>query len=209
MNERTIGRIISAVVGLALIGAGVYLAVIDRREHVSTLITIGIAALGVAGVVLPSPLGQRDEKPAKPKKPPKPPGPPAMLALLLLLLVGCGATAQQRQTQHDVLDRVTDVADPTYAIVLGSCDAARNVIVNRPGTTFDEDTRALNEIDDVCDGIVEGMETLRGTQLTARAAITAGAQGAILEGLQAALRLWATLQAKIPELQTLGRGGES
>lgn len=127
----------------------------------------------------------------------------------LSLCAGCGSTAQQRQTQHDVLNRVTDVADPTYALVLETCDAARNVIVNRPGTTYDEDTRAMDEIDDVCDGIVEGMETLRGTQRTARAAINAGAQGAILEGLQAALRLWATLQEKIPELQSLGRGGAS
>jgi hypothetical protein len=126
------------------------------------------------------------------------------LGVVAAWCVGCGAS---RQTQHDVLNRVTDVADPTYAIVLETCDAARNVIVERTGTTYEDDTRAMDETDEVCDGLVEGMETLRGTQLTVRAAIDAGAEGAILEGLQHALELWRLLQEKIPELQTLGSGG--
>jgi hypothetical protein len=86
MSERVIMRIISAVVGLALIGAGLYLVAIDRAEHVSTLITIGIAALGLAGVVLPSPFGSSSEMPPKRKGPRVPPLP---VLLVLVLIVGC------------------------------------------------------------------------------------------------------------------------
>jgi hypothetical protein len=127
------------------------------------------------------------------------------LGVVATLCAGCGGVPPQRQ--HDVLNRVTDVADPTYAVVLETCDAARNAIVERGGTTYEEDTAAMDEIDRVCDPIVAGMESLRGTQRTVRAAIDAGAEGAILEGLQHALELWRLLQEKIPELQTLGSGG--
>lgn len=125
------------------------------------------------------------------------------ILVFALLFAGCGPSTVQQQ--HDVLNRITDVADPTYEIAVESCDAARDVIVERPGTTYQEDRAAFDAIHGVCDGIVEGFETLRGTQLTARAAIDRGAEGAILEALTHALQLWTELQALIPQLQNLGR----
>jgi hypothetical protein len=82
VNERLAMKIVSAVVGLALVGAAVYLVTIDRSDHVSTLLALGFVALGLAGVVLPSPLPTR----SKPRKPP----PLPLLALVIAVLVtGC------------------------------------------------------------------------------------------------------------------------
>ncbi len=120
------------------------------------------------------------------------------------LLTGCGASAAQ---QHRDLNTLTAVADPTYALAVETCDTARDAIVARQGSTHAEDVAAMAEINRVCDAIVLGFETLRGTQLTARAAIDAGAEGAIREAILEALRLWGELQQMIPELQSLGTGG--
>lgn len=204
MKERITMRIISAVVGLALVGAAIYLVAIDRAEHVDTLITIGIAALGLAGVVLPSPFGAPSQSSKKPPR--KPPTLPlaALLLMIAVVVVGCGASAN---SQHRTLNTITSAADPTYELALEGCDTARDAIVARTGTTYAEDIAAMGDVNRVCDGIVLGFETLRSTQLTARAAIDAGAEGAIREAILEALRLWAQLQQMIPELDTLGRTG--
>jgi hypothetical protein len=131
-----------------------------------------------------------------------------VLALAVLLALGaamycsgCGATPAQ---QHRTLNSITNVADPTYAAAVEGCNAARDAIVAREGTTYEADRAAMDEINDVCDAIVTGFETLRGSQFTARAAIDAGAEGAIASAITEALALWARLQAMVPELQTLG-----
>jgi hypothetical protein len=92
MTGKNIRQIVSAIVGLALIGAAIYLVTIDRAEHVDTLIAIGIAALGIAGVVLPSPFGAKVDGASSSSEPPprKPPTIPPMLVLVVALFVyGC------------------------------------------------------------------------------------------------------------------------
>lgn len=121
---------------------------------------------------------------------------------LARVCAGCGATPRQ---QHDVLNRITDVADPTYEAAIAGCDAARDVIVDRDGTTYEEDSAAMDEINAVCDPMVLGFEALRGSQLSARAAIDSGVDAAISTAILEALRLWAQLQALVPDLDALGR----
>lgn len=119
------------------------------------------------------------------------------------LLTGCGGTAAE---QHARLNALTQVADPTYALVVETCDEARNFILAREGSSYAEDRAAMDQVNAVCDSIVLGFESLRGSQLTARAAIDAGAEGAVLQALMAAFTLWGELQGMIPELDQLGRG---
>jgi hypothetical protein len=127
-----------------------------------------------------------------------------VVAGVMSLCAGCGASAN---SQHRTLNTITDAADPTYELALEGCDVARDAIVARTGTTYAEDVAAMAEVNRVCDGIVLGFEALRATQLTARAAIDAGAEGAVREAILEALRLWAQLQQMTPELDTLGREG--
>jgi hypothetical protein len=132
------------------------------------------------------------------------------LAVLLggisVLLHGCGGSTPREQ--HTALNRITAVADPTYATAVESCDAARDAIIARQGTSYEEDRRAMYEIHRVCDAMVAGFESLRGSQLTARAAIDSGADAAVAGAIREALALWAELQSMIPELDELGTGGE-
>jgi len=128
--------------------------------------------------------------------------------LLLFVLPGCGPN--ERRVGHEVLNTVTDVADPTYQLAVDGCDAARDAIIARQGTSYAEDRSAMDQIHEVCDGIVAGFESLRGTQLTARAALDGGLAAAAATAIQQALALWGRLQALVPQIQQLGTsGGES
>ena len=122
-----------------------------------------------------------------------------------LLVAGCGGPAQQ----HRSLDRLTDVADPTYALAVDACDEARDFIVEREGSTEEADRADMADVVLVCDSIVEGFEVLRGSQLTAREAIDGGfasaAEAAILQGLAS----WAELQTLVPRIMAATSGGES
>jgi hypothetical protein len=115
---------------------------------------------------------------------------------------GCGASAGQH---HARLNAFTSVADPTYALAVETCDALRDAIVARPGTTYAEDRAAMDEIHAVCDPMVAGFEALRGSQLTARAAIDGGAEGAVLQAITAALAAWPDVQRLIARIDALGR----
>lgn len=130
------------------------------------------------------------------------------LVLLALLLVGCGGAATRQG--HEALNLVTDVADPTYELAMRTCDELRDAIVAREGTTYEQDRAAMDSIHDVCDPIVTGFEALRGTQLTARAALDEGLTAAAEAAIREALALWPRLQAMVRSLQELGTsGGES
>ena len=124
--------------------------------------------------------------------------------LALALMTGCGAS--QVRTGHEVLNGITDAGDPTYALAVETCDAAHDAIIARAGTTYEEDRSAMDQIHEVCDGIVAGFESLRGAQITARAALDSGALGPTLAaGIREALDLWERLRRLIPQLATLGR----
>ena len=127
------------------------------------------------------------------------------LTTALLTCAGCGPAAQQ----HRTLNLVTDIADPTYDAALDGCDAARDFIVARQGSTEAQDVSDMQAINDVCDTVVDGFEVLRGTQITARAYIDNGLEGAATEAVRQALAAWADLQALVPRIQRLTSGGES
>ena len=126
-------------------------------------------------------------------------------------LAGCGSSVQEQHAAHITLNTLTEVSDPTYQLAVDSCDAARDAIVAREGTTYASDRAAMNTINDACDAIVLGFETLRGTQLTARAAIDSGLTSAAATAILEALEAWEALKALVPELATLGQtaGGEN
>lgn len=140
---------------------------------------------------------------------PPPPAGPALLVLALALSAavhGCGGAAQQ----HRNLNRLTDVADPTYALALDACDEARDFIVAREGSTEAADRADMAEVVLVCDSIVEGFEALRGSQLTARAAIDGGFAGAAEAAILQGLASWAELQSLVPRIMAAtSAGGET
>lgn len=121
-----------------------------------------------------------------------------VIAAIAYLLAGCGATAAQ---QHRDLNTLTDIADPTYESALQACDAARDLVVAREGSTREQDFRDMGRINEVCDAIVFGFESLRGSQLTARAAIDNGVPAATATVLQEGIAAWQRLQAMVPELR--------
>jgi hypothetical protein len=84
MPENAITRIISGVNGLGLLIAVVYLIVVDRSEHVPTVVALGFAVIGMLNAALPSML----PKSKGPKVPPLP-----VLLVLVLVVSGCGAGA--------------------------------------------------------------------------------------------------------------------
>lgn len=118
--------------------------------------------------------------------------------LVGLTVCGCGATQAQ---QHRDLNTLTDVADPTYALAVETCDAARDLIVAREGSTRERDFADLDRVNEVCDAIVFGFESLRGSQLTARAAIDSGLEAATATVLSEGIAAWQRLQALIPQLR--------
>lgn len=88
MSDRKLTKILAAIIGLALILAAVYLITIDRAEHVSSTLAIGLAVIGAIGAVLPSALPTS----SKPKKKGPPPLPILML-VLAIAIPGCGDEA--------------------------------------------------------------------------------------------------------------------
>jgi len=129
----------------------------------------------------------------------------ALLFLALAFSVGCGGTQQQR-TAHEALNMVVDVADPTYQMAVDTCRAARHVIIDRQGTTYEEDRAAFDSIHEICDPMVAGFEVLRGVVITARVAIDTGDIGdTASQGIAEALQLWSQLRRLLPQLATLGR----
>lgn len=141
------------------------------------------------------------------RTPPAPKGSAKTVVILALALASslpmqaCGSA---QSTQHERLNLMTDIADPTYAMAVDTCDALRDGIITREGTTYQQDRAAMDEVQEVCDPLVAGFETLRGTQLTARATIDGGLGSAATESITQALALWARLQALIPQLSRLG-----
>ena len=121
---------------------------------------------------------------------------PVVIVWTVPIHMGCGSTAQQ----HRTLNTLTDIADPTYAHAVETCDAFRDEIIAREGTTYEEDRAAMDRVHNICDRIVAGFELLRTSQLTARAAIDGGLEGAAREAVEHALGAWAELQALLPEL---------
>ena len=127
------------------------------------------------------------------------------LSVLANNLAGCGAS--EKHAAHVVLNGITDIADPTYQLAVDTCDAVRDVIIAREGTTYAEDRAAMDRVHGICDPMIVGFESLRSTQITARAAIDGGLSGVAAAGIREALALWNTLRALVPQIQQLGTSG--
>lgn len=126
-------------------------------------------------------------------------------ALLLALLSSCaGASQTQRRTYHEILNNVTAVAQPTYEGFVETCDAMRDAIIARDGTSWMQDRRAMDQVHEVCDRGVAGFEILRDAQMTARDFINSSATEAAVQAVLRAVESWDDLRALIPELDRLG-----
>ncbi|MEC7520186.1 MAG: hypothetical protein VYE22_09995 [Myxococcota bacterium] len=137
-------------------------------------------------------------------------GPPDALVALLVagamvlgagLLQACGTAAQQ----HRSLNALTTIADPTYEEVVQLCDRMRDRIVERSGTTREQDREDMDEVNDACDVAVLKLEGLRGTQLTARAFIDSGEATGARTAVREAFALWPAIQR---QAERLFAGGE-
>lgn len=93
------------------------------------------------------------------------------------LFVGCARRDALRDRAHTVLNHVTDVADPLYALASVACDAKEGAILGEDGPTADEKGSEIAKVRKRCDGIFTGFEALRRAQLVARDLIERATQG--------------------------------
>jgi hypothetical protein len=63
----------------------------------------------------------------------------------------------------------------------------------------------MDEIHAVCDLVIQGFETLRSSQLSARAAIDSGLPGAVEAVVAEALAQWPHLMEMVNNIDRLGR----
>lgn len=92
-----------------------------------------------------------------------------LLVTLALSSIGCAGTAAKARAEgmHEILNIVTDVADPLYGAAVSSCEMAETVASLRG------DQSKIEKIRSGCDKVFAAFESLRDTQLAARAAIEA------------------------------------
>lgn len=153
----------------------------------------------------------REPAPSSQRKPRAPDvGGPVALALACIVggsaAAGCGAGPAE---QHARLNALTDIADPTYEQAVELCDRLRDRIVARADSTEAEDRADMQSVHDVCDPMVAGFEALRGSQVTARAAIDDGLGGAASQAIAEALALWPSAQRLVERIRAATAGGDT
>jgi hypothetical protein len=122
-----------------------------------------------------------------------------------LVVVGCGP-----HQQHSALDRLADVADPSYALAVEACDEAEGRIIDRPPTSYENDAAAIARIRETCDRVFGAFEALRLAHRAARAAVDGGASGALDAALSSLGEAWRAAQQLLPEIAGMRTaGGES
>jgi hypothetical protein len=131
-----------------------------------------------------------------------------VLTFALVQFVGCGASAVATRAEgaHEVLNTVTDIADPSYKLAVSVCNAQEQVIVARTGTTLEEDQAAIAEIREKCDIVFHGFTVLRALQTEARATIEAVRENPTDAAYAAAMLIigrvteqWKTIKALLEE----------
>jgi hypothetical protein len=146
----------------------------------------------------------------------------ALLTITLSVsLLGCGGGISQARAEgmHEVLNVVTDVADPLYEASVSTCDATEGYVV-RAAESHADGEAGLAEVRAICDRIFAAFEALRRAQLGARSAVDAALEDPSLSerfvsavtavqelqrAAQAAKEVWATEKAALEAL----RGGDN
>ena len=96
---------------------------------------------------------------------------------LVCLVAACSITQARAKGINDALNVITDVADPAYGMAVTTCDARGQQIVDRQGTTREEDERDFEELRTRCMATFEAFQSIRDLQQAARAAVTAATEG--------------------------------
>jgi hypothetical protein len=116
------------------------------------------------------------------------------LVCVVLLVTGCGGAVEARQQgMHDVLDVLTDTVDPAYGFAVAACDARADVIVDRTGTTEEQDQRDYAAVRAKCDRAFAIFERIREAQAAARAAVDSEQFAQAIHALALAQSQWAQL----------------
>ncbi len=96
---------------------------------------------------------------------------------LLVLVAACSITQARARGINDALNVITDVADPSYGMAVTTCDARARQIIDRQGTTQEEDEAAFSQLQSRCNATFEAFQTIRELQQAARAAVQAATEG--------------------------------
>lgn len=132
----------------------------------------------------------------------------AMLFIAQALLSGCAPSQAQLRAQgaHEVLNTVTDIANPSYDLAIELCDARELVIIQRQGTTREQDRADFAATREICDRVFQGFRALRELQLASRAAIAAVIEkpddalwAAAIATLRSVSARWTEIQALLHE----------
>jgi hypothetical protein len=116
MSSETIGKIITAVLAIALLGFAVAFVAQGAEQHSTSLIAV---AIGLVGLVAPSPFS-RSSSSSTPRKPRTPP--PLPLLLLTLALSGCGAGALGAQADAVAIAAATFAEADTIIVRARAAD---------------------------------------------------------------------------------------
>ena len=84
-----------------------------------------------------------------------------------------------------------------------SCDEAEGAVVERQGSTYEEDVASLTSIRSVCDRVFGAFEAVRLAHRAARAAVDGGASALLGEALSSLNDAWLAAQRLLPELAGL------
>lgn len=161
----------------------------------------------------------------QPKKPgARPPASSNLIVLLAALAVflaipGCGAAqrADASRALDESLNTITDVVDPAYALLVQTCEARGQAIVDRQGTSYEQDVAAHNLLRRRCTLADDHMQAVRKAQAAARDAAAAFRSGdvdysAAIEALADLRATWDQVRHIIDELtgdEPATSGGES
>ena len=90
---------------------------------------------------------------------------------------GCVRAETVRDRTHELLNQVTDIADPAYALSVVACDGREGVVIHDPELTKVEKWARVESIRAKCDQVFAAFDVLRRAQIGARKAVDAAEAG--------------------------------
>lgn len=140
----------------------------------------------------------------------------SVLIALSFLATACASSAKLKSRANDVMNRVTDVADPSYSLAVVACDGREGQLIEAcrkkgDGCDTEELRREVGESRGVCDRIFQGFETLRIAQVHARELVAAAGEdedawSTVLAASEEALGAWKEVRALIMETPWIAGG---
>lgn len=121
-----------------------------------------------------------------------------LIVAFVPLMIACGGTLAAKATgAHRVLNVMADVVNPSYALAVQVCDARELLIVEREGTTLEQDREAIARIRSACDDVFKEFEHIRDVHELARVAIEEAENGEPWEDVEHSLTVLSTAWAEL------------